>query len=50
MKIYEVTIVGEIEIEANSETEAERLAAEEVGFCFDSYRVVGVECFDDEDE
>lgn len=50
MKIYNVTIEGDIEVEAENELEAEKEALLDIGFCFDSYRVVGVECYDDEDE
>lgn len=49
MKTYEVTIVGEITVEADNEFEAERMAVDEMGFCFDSYQVESIECFDDED-
>lgn len=50
MKVYNVTIIGDITVEAENELEAEKEALLDIGFCFDSYRVVGVECFDDEDE
>lgn len=50
MKVYNVTIEGDISVEAENELEAEKEALLDIGFCFDSYRVVGVECYDDEDE
>lgn len=50
MKLYNVTIEGDISVEAENEVEAEKEALLDIGFCFDSYRVVSVECFDDEDE
>lgn len=48
MKLYNVTIIGDITVEAENEEEAKR----EVFFdaCFDSYRIFSVECLDDEDE
>lgn len=50
MKVYNVTIEGDVSVEAENELEAEKEALLDIGFCFDSYRVIGVECFDDEDE
>ena len=50
MKVYNVTIEGDISVEAENELEAEKEALLDIGFCFDSYQVVGVECLDDEDE
>ena len=50
MKVYNVTIIGDIAVEAENEEEAKREALLDIGFCFDSYRVVEVECYDDEDE
>lgn len=50
MKVYNVTIKGDVSVEAENELEAEKEALLDIGFCFDSYRVVGVECLNDEDE
>lgn len=50
MKVYNVTIEGDISVEAENELEAKKEALLDIGFCFDSYRVVGIECFDEEDE
>lgn len=49
MKMYEVTIIGEISVEADNEIEAELKALDEFHFTFDSCRVAGVDCLDDED-
>lgn len=49
MKVYNVTIIGDITVEAENELEAEKEALLDIGFCFDSYRVVGVECFDEDE-
>ena len=48
MKLYNVTIIGDITVEAENEEEAKREAIFDASF--DSYRIVSVECFDDEDE
>ena len=48
MKVYNVTIIGDITVEAENEIEAKREAIFDC--CFDSYRIVSVECYDDEDE
>ena len=48
MKTYEVTIIGDIIVEAENEEEAKREAIFDC--CFDSYRIDSVECLDDEDE
>lgn len=48
MKLYNVTIKGDITVEAENENEAKREAIFDC--CFDSYRIVSVECLDDEDE
>lgn len=48
MKVYNVTIVGDITVEAENEEEAKREAIFDA--CFDSYRIVSVECLDDEDD
>lgn len=48
MKVYNVTIIGDITVEAENETEAKREAIFDA--CFDSYRIVGVECLDDEED
>lgn len=49
MKMYEVTIIGEISVEADNEIEAELKALDEFHFTFNSCRVAGVDCLDDED-
>ena len=48
MKVYNVTIIGDITVEAENEKEAKSEAIFDAGF--DSYRIISVECFDDEDE
>lgn len=48
MKVYNVTIEGDITVEAENETEAKREAIFDC--CFDSYKIVSVECYDDEDD
>lgn len=48
MKLYNVTIEGDISVEAENELEAEKEALLDIGFCFDSYRVVGVKCYDED--
>lgn len=48
MKVYNVTIEGDVSVEAEDELEAEKEALLDIGFCFDSYRVVGVECYDED--
>jgi len=50
MKNYVVTAQVEIEVMANSETEAISNAELDVGFDVQSFRCLSVECFDDEDE
>lgn len=47
MKVYNVTIIGDITVEAENEEEAKREAIFDA--CFDSYRVVGVECYDEDE-
>lgn len=47
--MYEVTIIGEILVEADNEFEAELKALDEIHFAFNSCRVAGVDCLDDED-
>lgn len=47
--MYEVTIIGEISVEADNEIEAELKALDEFHFTFNSCRVAGVNCLDDED-
>lgn len=47
--MYEVTIIGEILVEADNEIEAELKALDEIYFAFNSCRVAGVDCLDDED-
>lgn len=50
MKVYNVTMLCEVSVEAFSESDAEYRAAEEVMDCVDWCEVKSVECFDDEDE
>lgn len=47
--MYEVTIIGEILVEADNEFEAALKALDEIHFAFNSCRVAGVDCLDDED-
>lgn len=49
MKVYNITIEGDVSVEAENELEAEKEALLDIGFCFDSYRVVGVECYDEDE-
>lgn len=50
--MYEVTIIGEIsvEVEADNEIEAESKALDEFHFTFDSCRVAGVDCLNDDED
>lgn len=47
MKVYNVTIIGDISVEAENEEEAKREAIFDC--CFDSYRIVSVECYDEDE-
>lgn len=47
MKVYNVTIIGDISVEAENEEEAKREAIFDC--CFDSYRIVSVKCYDEDE-
>lgn len=47
MKVYNVTIIGDILVEAENEEEAKREAIFDC--CFDSYRIFSVECYDEDE-
>lgn len=50
MKMYEVTIIGEISVEADNEIEAENKAYDEILFAFDSCHTAGIICLEEEEE
>lgn len=50
MKLYNVTMLCEVNVEAFNESDAEYRAAEEVMGCVDWCEIKSVEYLDDEDE
>lgn len=48
-KEYNVTLLCEITVEANSEAGASLIALNEVGMCTDWCQIKGIECLDEED-